>query len=93
MCGCGSVLDLWVWYVLYTCMYIYCLLSISVIFPLQSFTVELEKTHGTPRIVPGGFHLNPKGIELALKVRKEKCYWLWRKVSLIPYDHFVMIIS
>ena len=52
-------------------MYIYCLLSISVIFPLQSFTVELEKTHGTPRIVPGGFHLNPKGIELALKVRKE----------------------
>ena len=29
---------------------------------------ELEKTKGSSTIVSGGFHLNSKGIELALKV-------------------------
>ena len=44
-------------------------LSLSLSLSLsQSYAAELEKTRGPPHIVPGGFHLNPKGIELALRV-------------------------
>ena len=41
-----------------------------VYFWIQSYLAELEKTTGIPRILPGGFHTNPKGIELALKVSR-----------------------